>query len=961
MLRPAQQPRGPLRVPASAWTWIGVIAAALALAFAGRLGRWIGVGLILAVAPRLFEPVLRLPWIADRRATLARMLPWAVLATITLALLGELVLGHPPASRDHGIHYFQTKVFVDELLPRGELVGWSDSLNTGYPFGDSYPVLGYFFTGFAHLISFGAISLRTSYAWGLLAVWLIALGGVAWLAKTIAHEIRLARDDGETAPDDLLDPAWAGAFAAIAWLIDPGASREGGWNYLMFHGVWPQLLSSGLWIASLPATWHALRRPSLRSLALAGLLLGASVLAHPFGMLTAATSLVAWPVVLWASGSFSRLPPGALRWGTIIHVLAGVVAAGGVVTFLSSADSMARSPVPWKSLGELASELISGELFVGHRAWIGPLALIGLVVALRRGRGLAWLALVLVVGLLVLGSDASITVLRLDLIVSGFKNLQFPRYAIGLKPVLFTFAGIGAALVLQRLISLPARDEPRDAATVRLPPRPAAARLLACLLLAPIVVGVFDDRGRLLPNPVGAVSPLEGSIHDQAEQALLAALREQAELLDEGQPLTVAFLRRGMGGGTYPLFAITDAGAELVLDGHIPAVNYKYQVRKRGPEALRLIGVTHVLHDRPLTLTGDDRRLGAQLEPVATLGPWTLGRLRPGESESSLVVTGEIAVDDVIVEHPSHREWIVRVERGGEGTVQLPLGPYRKWAIERDGVEIEAKPVALVKGIPGLELPFAGPGEVRLTYVTPKRERIAGWLTVIGVALALVGLAFGKQLHLVERLLGDRTRRLLWACALVGLALIVVLGVRKQQRQLAKTWDQVLRDHRKSKQVELIRANELPLAKQTFVRDLVDAEAWKVSRFNPDGCDGLLGKDAMAGCTQERSRSRLAMAYRAPYLYRCLRVEVQANGWMAIELELGEDEDLAGFVTREGRSVKGLEWRLPGREEFETPLLDGPRQHFHATADGRAGESTIELRNGGDHPQVLCFALAASR
>jgi hypothetical protein len=955
MLRPLQPTRAPLRVPASVWTWAGVIGAVLALVFGGRLGRWIGFGLILAVAPRLFDPLLRLPFLADRRAALARALPWVCVVVLSLGLLGELLLGHPPASRDHGIHYFQTRVFVDELIPRGELVGWSDSLDTGYPFGDSYPVLGYLFTGFANLISFGAISLRTSYAWGLLAVWSIALAGVAWLGSTIAAEIRLARED----KSQLLVPAWAGAFAAIAWLIDPGASREGGWNYLMFHGVWPQLLSSGLWIASLPATWHALRNPSPRSLAFAGLLLGTSVLAHPFGMLTAATSVVAWPVVLWATGGFSRAAPGALRWWLIIHLVAGLVAAGGVITFLSSADSMARSPVPWRSLGELSSELVSGELFVGHRAWIGPLAVIGLVVGLRRGRTLAWLSLVLVVGLLVLGSDASITVLRLDLLVSGFKNLQFPRYAIGLKPVVFAFAGVGAALVLERLIGLPGRDETGEPATVRPPPRPAAARLLACLLFAPIVVGVFDDRGRLLPSPVGAVSVLEGSIHEDVDQALLAALRDEAELL-EGRPMTVAFLRKGMGGGTYPLFAITDVDAKLVLDGHIPAVNYKYQVRKRGPEALRLLGVTHVLHDRPLTATGDDRSLATQLKPVGEFGVWTLERLSdPRFVEHPVIVSGELAAEDVVVEHPSHREWIVRVERG-EGIVQLPLGPYRKWRIERDGEPIEAKPVALVRGIPGHELVFPGPGEIRLTYVTPQRERIAGWLTVIGVLLCLLALPFAKPLHLVERLWSDRTRVLFWVSLLIAFAVVLVLGVRKQQRQLAKTWNYVLKDHRGSKHVHLVSDAPL-LGKTTFVRDLVDSDAWQVSRSNPDGCDGLLGKDAMAGCTQEHSRSRLRMAYRQPYLYRCLRVEVPARGWLKIDLELEDDEDLAGFMVRDARDLKGLEWRLPGQQEFQKPIADLTRQHFHATARGRTGATVIELRNSGDHEHSLCFALAAAR
>jgi hypothetical protein len=188
----------------------------------------------------------------------------------------------------------------------------------------------------------------------------------------------------------------------------------------MFHGVWPQLLSSALWIASLPATWTALRRPSLRSLGFASLLLGASVLAHPFGMLTAVVSAVAWPIVLWATGTMRKLPGGQIRWWLIIHAVAALICAGWVVTFLASAGAMSRSPVPYEPLGTLATELLAGELFRDHRAWIGPLAIVGMIVAIRRGRAMAWLGVGLVCALLILASQASITVVRLDLVLSAF-------------------------------------------------------------------------------------------------------------------------------------------------------------------------------------------------------------------------------------------------------------------------------------------------------------------------------------------------------------------------------------------------------------------------------------------------------------------------------------------------------------------------------------------------------------
>jgi hypothetical protein len=959
VLRLIDKDRGPTRLPERAWVLLAIVAAVASLVLGGPLGRWVGFALLLAIAPRLLAPLLRVPAIADRSERIGRFLPLALVVGLVLVLLGDLLLGRPPASRDHGIHYFQTKVLVDELIPRGELVGWSDRLNTGYPYGDSYPLLGYLVTGAANLLSFGLISLRASYAWGMLGIWVLALAAVWWLAATIARELRgEAIEQAQPGPEPpphaaLLDPRWAGAFAAIAWLIDPGASREGGWNYLMFHGVWPQLLSSALWIASLPATWVALRRPSLRSLGLAGLLLGLSVIAHPFGMLTAAASAIAWPIVLWASGAMRLLPGGQIRWWLLIHTVAALISAGGVVVFLDSAGAMARSPVPYEPLGALATKLLVGELFRDHRAWIGPLAVLGMIVAIRRGRAMAWLGVFLVCALLILASQASITVVRLDLVVSAFKNLQFPRYSIALKPVLYAFAGIGAAVLLARLRELPDRDRPATADSVS---RPAAARLLASLCLAPILVSVLDDRGRLFPRPVGGVEVLEGSIHAAPEQALRETLRAEAQLLaDNGDPrvLTVAFLRRGMGGGTYPLFSITDADARLVMDGHIPAVNYKYQVRRRNPSSLDLLGVTHVLHDHPLTHGKDDLQLVERLEEIGEFGVWQLARVRPPEEPRTYASIGQVG--EVTIDRTSATELRVRTE--GRGRVDIPVAPYRKWrAVRSDGEPVPLEPVSIAGGVPGMRLTFPAADELTLSYRAPKRERVAGWLSLAVIGLVLAGLFSTRELQLAVRLESERATRISWALGIVTLAVILVGGYLRQERQLAQTWAHLLEAHSKSTRLSKGRALR-------FRADLVDTGAYSVVRSNTDGCDGTLGKDAMAGCTQPDTRPRVSMAYRMPYLYRCLRVQVPPDGSLDITVhDLREDDDVALFFVREGPTHDGLELRVTGEPEFRRPPSSSPRQHFHVPAEAREGadEAKIELRNGSVRPQVLCFAMAAA-
>jgi hypothetical protein len=962
LLRPTDKDRGPTRIPERTWTLLAVVAAALAVAFGGPLGRWIGMALALAVAPKLLAPILRVPLLAERREWLGRWLPLALLVTLAAILLGDLALGRPPVSRDHGIHYFQTKILVDELIPRGELIGWSDRLNSGYPFGDSYPVLGYLITGAAHWLSARLISLRTSYAWGMLGIWALALGAAWWLAATIARELRgepledPARDPEQPAHASLLDPRWAGAFAAIVWLIDPGASREGGWNYLMFHGVWPQMLSSALWVASLPATWAALRRPSPRSLALAGLLLGASVLAHPFGMLTAATSAVAWPIVLWASGALRTLPGGQIRWWLLIHLVAALTCAGWVHTFLASADSMARAPVPYEPLGALAAKLLAGELFRDHRAWVGPLAVIGMIVALRRGRAMAWLGVGLVAALLVLASQASITVLRLDLILSAFKNLQFPRYAIALKPLLYAFSGVGAAALLAFLRSVPGRDHPAtDSARLR----PAAARLIACLCLAPIVVAVLDDRDRLIPRPVGGLEVLEGSVHAAPEQALREALASEALALGQAEqprPLTVAFLRRGMGGGTYPLFSITDVDAKLVLDGHIPAVNYRYQVKRRSPAALELLGVTHVIHDQPLTRSRDDEQLAEQLEVVGEFGVWTLARLEPGpksEPGREFLSTGV-----EVLEFERESATAMRLHTAGTGRVDLPVGPYRKWHVSSaEGERVAVEAAMLLGAIPGTRVPLAGPSELRLEYRIPARERAGLWVSLVAIVLALAALISRRELELAVRLQSDRATRISWALGLVTLAVLLVGVHRRQERKLAETWTTLLAAHDKAS--ELGSGREL-----RFRKDLIDARAYSVVRSNVDGCDGTLGKDAMAGCTQADTRPRVAMAFRAPYLYRCLRVEVPAHGSATVELHgLRESDDLTGFFVREAPNLDGLTLRFPGHAEFRSPKGRQGREHFHVAAEARRGgdrAAVIELRNEARRAHGVCLSVAAA-
>lgn len=913
-----------------------VLAACLGAATYLALGtgpflRWLAAAAVLLAALELR------PWShLQARPRLRLAAPYLVLALLALVLLGELLLGHPPASRDHAIHYFQTELLVHDLLPAGHLSGWSDRLGQGYTLGDTYPVLGYLWMGAAHLLSLGLIPLRASYALGTLAMWLLAVGGVARLAACIAAEVLPRADLATTADAPRLWPAWAGCLAGAFWLLDIGASREGGWEYLMFHGVWPQLLATSLWVASLPTTLTALREPSPRRIALAGGLLGLAILAHPFALLTVAGSAAAW-IVLIVLGQ----PAAVGRWRVIfaVHGLAALLAAGWLASFFASADTLGRSPVPWLSWGELATQLVAGELFDAHRAWVGPLALIGLGLALRRGAALAWLTAGLLLVTLVLASDAAITVLRLDLLVSAFKNIQFPRHAIVLKPLWYALAGVGAAILLlwaRRSWDLhrsPTASPPTQKSSTgsqKLPTRLAA--WTACILLAPLLAGALEDLGRLLPAPVGRRGTLETSRWGVIEADLRAVLAAERAATD--RPLKIAYLRTAMGGGTFPIFAIADERADLVLDSHIPSLNSEHHIRGRSVALLRDLGVTHVLHDRKIPRR--EKQLADSLTPVTKVGPYTLARFHQPPNPRAIPGLASWTDRALAVTATRHDAHALDLDLSRGGSLNLLATPDRKWHATYfppagEPADLELSPVPLYgNDITGTHLAAPGPGRVELRYLDTTRERRLAWLSLLAALATLVALGFRRPLQLAERLHSPAARKLSLAFAALIAALLLVLAVRRQTHQLARTWE--------------------PLAPTGFVADLVDSGAYSVAMSPADTCDGLDGRDAHHGCSGPRDRPRRATLYRAPYLYRCLWFTVPPRGSADVQLNPPPGTRVTGLFQRTtgGKKDRHLTVRIGKRKPLPVTT-----RHIPFAADA------LTFSNAAGQPAQVCLIAAA--
>jgi hypothetical protein len=882
--------------------------------------RWVGVAAMLAASPVLRTLDVPPGW----SRPIARWAPAFVVAVACLVLLWPLWLGTPPASRDHGIHYYQVHLLVDELLPQHRLSGWVDDFNNGYPYGESYPVVGYLWCAAPHLLTFGAISLRHSYAFGVLGLWLLAVLACWRLGRLVGREISGSPSVAR----------WTAAAASLLWLADPGGSRLGGWAYTMFHGVWAQLLSSSLWTLALTLQWDAWRRPSPRRLALAAFLLAASVLAHPFGILTAVVSGVIWLGVLTVSRDADALPGGRLRWWLLMHVGAALMAAGWLATFFVAAESMRRSPVAWEPLSALAASLVRGDLFAGPWVWAGPAALVGIYLLARRGGAYSWLVLGCTAAMLVLASHDAITVLRLDLLLSGFKNLQFPRWSMAIKPMLFVVSAAGLVATVRAVATAAATQASPRVPTSIVP------RFVAALLLAPLLAALAPELQRLAPRPVGAIDTLDDADLVEADAALVTTLRAERET--SPQPIRVAFLRRGMTGAMWPLLALADAHAPIVVDGHVATINFRHHVISRNPAVLAALGVTHVLWDGNLLR---DEDLLAQLQTVGRFGPFTLARLTrtPHRVDAELLGSGELTIE-AAADGATSEDGLRMTLRGTAADSKLILHtpPHPKWRLQGDGTSLplQAWGSAFVRS----RVVAPGDGTFTLAYVDSARERRARILSWLTAAIAFVGLMFGRPFVVARFTPSRRLQRLGTIAAGVGLVVALLVVAWRQQTQLAERWTEYA--------IETRPARASPLS---YVRDLVVEDDVQSQRTPAIACSGLHTKNVLEGCIEADHAPRIAILYDEPYLYRCRQVSVPPRGQVRLTFDgVRPDQVVLGTLVHPGESNRELSFAAG-----DPPRPLGRRaRRLRLTGDALGPQAGLVVENPHRQPQRICLAAA---
>jgi hypothetical protein len=337
--------------------------------------------------------------------------------------------GETPISHDHATHLFQAWHFWTEMLGRWRLRGWSHFWAFGYPAGELNPPGADLWVSGFRAMSLGLWSWPRTYAASLFGLVLFT----TWAMYRFGRRF--------------LGP-WTAVAAALLWLLDPGSSYQGGWDWWMNWGVWPCTLAMSFVLLTLERLDRSLCGSGVRDVIWAGLGMGASLITHPLALIVCS---VAIPLLVLDHGT----RPTGLRSGWLYELLAAVglgLAGSGfyLVPMLARSHLTLDFGLLGPSLSELGRNLVDLRLFDNMWPPILLLGLAGGVLALRERRP-GGLLLAPAAGICVLlSSDALINVLHAERLTESVLKLEAYRMLLVAKLFFFPLVAQAVSWIVRR-------------------------------------------------------------------------------------------------------------------------------------------------------------------------------------------------------------------------------------------------------------------------------------------------------------------------------------------------------------------------------------------------------------------------------------------------------------------------------------------------------------------------------
>jgi hypothetical protein len=372
-------------------------------------------------------------------------------------------------------------------------------------------------------------------------------------------------------------------------------------------------------------------------------------------------------------------------------------------------------------------------------------------------------------------------------------------------------------------------------------------------------------------------------------------------------------------------------------------VNFMHVVEQRTSAVLQRLGVTHVIHDRPID---EETELVAAIEPLATYGPYTLARFLPEPAPFATLGGEEGGVE--IVQRSATRV-VLDVSPSEPTELTLAWAPSERWAWTVDGEPREPAHASVRGGVELLAVDVDRPARVVLDYVRHPRERYATWVTWIAGVIVIGGLAFARPLAFAPRLATPRSRWALRGALAVLAGTVLLAGRHRQHEQLAQTWDEY---------ATTVTTDPESDPMPPFLGDLTAERAIEITRTPERICVGLLGKDPLAGCQESEGGPFVSMVYIEPYLYRCTHFTIAPGG--EAEAVLGDpgDELMLVLVRRGDHRGRHLRYDLEsaGRSLGSRALVARAELRVRPSPTGEPAR--VQIVNGGDDPERICLAAA---
>jgi hypothetical protein len=419
--------------------------------------------------------------------------------------------------------------------------------------------------------------------------------------------------------------------------------------------------------------------------------------------------------------------------------------------------------VPWLSSYQIASRLMSGDLFEGTAPvlWLATVA--GCVMLWRsedlKRRFLPWLML----GLLAVGISSIADELHFDAITDAVSHIQFSRVTILMKPFLFIAAALAIVKACRWLM-------PQNVLSTRTEARWRRAVAAGCLalVLAPIAAAFAVD---FYTGSVDReLETLSERAHQDDRDALVTYINAQPPI---GPLERVAFLTSFHDHSAVGI--ATALTRPVYKTGFTPCSNYLYKMRSGSPSLLEHLGVRWVVStkDKPESI----------FEEEARFGRYRLYRFTRFKS-NPLVVKG---TGEAVLAKFDDEEIIVEASDDASGFVRLPVSWFPRWTATRDGepVQLEAWSHPADKKRTGFISAPLAPGRTVFRFERSNLDTFAPLLLPLGALMALLlmlasgpWLRLGAALDAVGATLDRRMAR--WsqfAPWVLGLTCLVVVGV----------------------------------------------------------------------------------------------------------------------------------------------------------------------------------------